>query len=217
MSLLKNNKVAIIDYNLGNLFSVLQVCSHLGMDAFITSNGADLQTADYVILPGVGSFPEAMKNLEALNLVEPIKNYIATGKPFMGVCLGLQLLFTESTEFGSIKGLNIIEGTVERFLNTDAQGNKYTVPQIEWNTISKGAVNWQQSPLSDCSDNEFMYFVHSYYVKPTNNNVILTYTNYAGITYCSSIQQNNVFATQFHPEKSAEKGITIYKNWFNNK
>lgn len=210
-----NKKIAIIDYQLGNLFSVQQTCLHLGYDAKVTSNPQDIIEADYAILPGVGAFRDSMKNMEKLDLIAPIREFIASGKPFMGVCLGLQLLFTESEEFGSSKGLNIIDGIVKRFSSKNTEGNVLKVPQIAWNKIYEPYKNaWTNSPLSICQEGSYMYFVHSFYVKPTSDATILSTTNYGGYDYCSSIIKDNIFACQFHPEKSGETGLTIYKKFF---
>jgi glutamine amidotransferase len=207
------SKIIIIDYNLGNLFSVQHACTSLGLDVKVSQDPIEIKNAEAIILPGVGAFNEAMINLEKLNLIEPIKDHINNNKPFFGICLGLQLLFTESEEFGNRKGLNIIEGKVVRFPK-EIEGNKLIVPQIGWNTISpKDSKGFKDSPLEGIKDNEFVYFVHSYFVAPENEEDILTYTNYEGHRYCSSVRKNNIFATQFHPEKSGKEGLKIYKNW----
>lgn len=208
-------KIAIIDYELGNLFSVKQACIYLDMDANITTDKNKLLEADYAILPGVGAFGDAMKNLHQLDLVEPIKDFIAAGKPFMGVCLGLQLLFSESEEFGNTRGLNLIEGVTKKFKPSDTDGRVLKVPQIEWNQIYETANNtWKLSPLESCTDGDYMYFVHSYYVQPESKHYVLSTTKYGGFAYCSSVIDKNIFACQFHPEKSGLHGVDIYKNWF---
>ncbi|MEQ7800908.1 imidazole glycerol phosphate synthase subunit HisH [Pedobacter sp. ASV1-7] len=205
-------KVVIIDYNLGNLFSVKQACDTIGINSKISSNKADIEDADGLILPGVGAFIEAMQNLNNLGLIDSIKNNVKNGKPIFGVCLGLQLLFSRSEEFGSGDGLDLISGTIKKF-PAIVEDKKIRVPQIAWNKIYSYKQDWKNSPLYNISENEFMYFVHSYYVDPTEESCILTKTNYSGLDYCSGILKENIFATQFHPEKSAEKGISIYKNW----
>lgn len=208
----QNKKVTIIDYQLGNLFSVKQACDTIGISATISSNSKDIEEADAIILPGVGAFIEAMNNLDKLDLVNPIKDYVGAGKPIFGVCLGLQLLFSESEEFGSGKGLDIIPGLIKKF-PAMKNGKKIKVPQIAWNQVYEDKKSWANSPLKDLTEREFMYFVHSYYVEPLEESCVLTKTNYEGLEYCSSIMENNIFATQFHPEKSSEKGLSIYKNW----
>jgi glutamine amidotransferase len=205
-------KVVIIDYQLGNLFSVKQACDTVGINALISSNSEDILNADALILPGVGAFIEAMNNLKKFGLDVAIQNKVTRGTPIFGICLGQQLLFTESEEFGAGKGLDLISGIIKRFPETIDE-RKVKVPHIAWNTIFKLNQEWYNTALCDLNNNDFMYFIHSYYVKPSDDTCILTLTNYDGIQFCSSILKNNIFATQFHPEKSADKGISIYKNW----
>jgi glutamine amidotransferase len=212
MSILKNKKlVVIIDYQMSNLFSVVRAIEKIGHSPKLSSNGMDLIDADAVILPGVGAFNSAMENLHKLNLIEPIKDYIDKGGPFMGVCLGLQLLFEESEEFGTHSGLGIIDGRVKKFKNINGINNP--VPQIGWNKINQFKQSWISSPLNDFNSSTWMYFVHSFYVVPKNQDIVLSKTSYCGLDYCSSINMDNVFATQFHPEKSGELGLKIYDNW----
>jgi imidazole glycerol-phosphate synthase subunit HisH len=217
MSKRRHPKVAIIDYDMGNIFSVRHVCSHVGLDCIVTSDSHELSIADAAILPGVGAFGEAMENLKRLGLISTIKDFIAAGKPFLGVCLGLQLLFTTSEEFGIHEGLNIIPGTILKFKHEDAEGNKVKIPHMGWNRIFKpareGPNPWDASPLRGIREGAYMYFVHSYYVVPDSHDVVASITDYAGIRYCSGILYKNVFATQYHPEKSAREGIKIYENW----
>jgi glutamine amidotransferase len=205
-------KVVIIDYQLGNLFSVQQACDTVGINAIISSNSEDILNAGALILPGVGAFIEAMNNLKKFRLDAAIKDKVRRGTPIFGICLGQQLLFTESEEFGAGKGLDLISGIIKRFPETFKE-RKVKVPHIAWNTIFKLNQIWDNTALCDLNNNDFMYFIHSYYVKPTDDTCILTLTNYDGIEFCSSILKNNIFATQFHPEKSGDKGISIYKNW----
>lgn len=205
-------KVVIIDYHLGNLFSVKQACDTIGLQVVISSEPIDIEQADALILPGVGAFIEAMENLTALQLLNPIRNAAERGIPIFGICLGLQLLFTKSEEFGSSNGLDLIPGVIKKFPVQLGEA-KVKVPQIQWNKVYRYKNNWEYTPLDDINEGEFMYFVHSYFVEPSDENCILSKTNYAGIEYCSSVIQNNIFAVQFHPEKSADKGVSIYKRW----
>jgi imidazole glycerol-phosphate synthase subunit HisH len=208
--------IVIIDYQLGNLFSVRQACLQLGHDAEISNDPEKLLNADYAILPGVGAFADAMDNLDKFGLTEAVQEYVKKGKPLMGVCLGLQLLMSESEEFGNKKGLDLIPGTVKKF-NVENYGNHIIkVPQIQWNTISEHEPGtWTHSPLKCCQPGDFMYFVHSYYAKPENDKYVLADTTYGSHTYCSAVLKDNVFATQFHPEKSSLYGVSIYKEWLN--
>lgn len=211
MGNLKKN-VIIIDYQLGNLFSVKQACDTVGINAEISSERDAVLKADALILPGVGAFIEAMNNLKELDLVTAIKEKVNNGTPLFGICLGQQLLFTESEEFGAGNGLNLIPGLIKRFPEK-LEERKIKVPHIAWNTIYPSIQKWADTPLIELDKNEFMYFIHSYYVEPTSDSCILTKTNYDGVEFCSSVLHKNIFATQFHPEKSANKGISIYKNW----
>jgi len=210
-------KVAIIDFELSNLFSVQHACNYVGLNAIITSQKEEILKKDALILPGVGSFGDAMENLIRLDLVDTIKSFIATGKQFLGICLGFQLLFTESEEFGTFQGLNLIDGIVRKFPNINSNGELIRVPQIGWNYIvdSSNGDKWEKSLLKNIKNNAYMYFVHSFYAMPANEKMILTKTNYKGIEYCSSVCFDNVFASQFHPEKSGVEGIKIYQEFAN--
>lgn len=206
--------VVIIDFKLSNLYNVMRACEFVGLHSLVTSEKKALEEAVGVILPGVGAFGDAMANLEKLDLVGPIKDSINSGKPFMGICLGLQLLLTESEEFGCHHGLDMFAGKVVKFPGVSAENQNFKVPQVGWNKISpKEGRGWSTSMLNGLSDGEYMYFVHSYYVVPADEKIVLSQTDYEGIKYCSSIQQGNVFACQFHPEKSAAMGINIYHNF----
>ncbi len=204
-------KTAIVDYGMGNLFSVKQACSWAGLEPLITSDKGLIASSDALILPGVGAFSRAMANLKRLNLISPLRDFIASGKPFMGICLGMQLLMTESEEFGLHKGLGVIKGTARKF-----PANKgVKVPQIGWNgirSISKKK-SWKGTFLNGIRSGELMYFNHSYYCPLKDKAIGLSFTEYAGIRYFSSFLVNNIFACQFHPEKSAFEGLRIYKNW----
>jgi len=208
--------VAIIDYKMSNLFSVRQACINVGLHPIVTSDKKIILNASGVILPGVGSFGEAMKNLSDLDLVYVIKKAIFEDKPFMGICLGYQLLFSESEEFGYNKGLEIFSGKVKKFNTGFHQNRKIKVPQIGWNQIFPyDQSKWKNSLLNGVNFGEYMYFVHSFYVEVSENEILLSKTDYEGLQYCSSIQNNNLFASQFHPEKSATEGIKIYYNFAN--
>ena len=207
-------KVAIVDYGLGNLFSINQACLHVGLDTKITSDLNEIKNADAMILPGVGAFGDAMNYLKKSELMEPIKEFVKAGKPFLGICLGMQLMFTESEEFGSNEGLNLIEGKIIKFPSHDSVNNIVKVPQIQWNKISKNTDElWRNSALKGIPENSYMHFVHSFYAKPDNENHILSYTEYADINYASAVIKDNMTGFQFHPEKSGEQGLKIYENW----
>lgn len=198
--------IAIIDYGMGNLRSVQKAFERVGHEAVVTSDPKAILNAGKVVLPGVGAFPDCMRNLREYGLIDPVRRTIDSGKPFLGICLGLQLLFTESEEFGVSKGLDIIRGRVVRFRMQDS-GLK--IPHMGWNSIS---IKQQAPALRDVPDGSYVYFVHSFHVVPEDKGVIATTTNYE-IEFVSGIQKDNIFAVQFHPEKSQELGLSILKRF----
>ncbi len=193
-----NNKTVIVDYDAGNLKSIANILKYVDEDFLISSNPQDLKNAKRLIFPGQGHFRQAVENLDRKNLIGPIKSAIEAGKPFLGICLGLQILFEKSEEAPNFEGLAILKGEVKKF----SQGK---VPQIGWNKIKTTANN-------DYLAEDFFYFVNSYYVEPNDKNVISSITNYH-IDFCSSIQNENLTAVQFHPEKSAQAGIDFFTSW----
>lgn len=202
--------IAIIDYGMGNLRSVQKGFEKIGSEAVITDDPQVVLQAERVVLPGVGAFRDCMHNLEQGGFVEPILKVIAAGKPFLGICVGMQLLFTDSVEFGLYRGLNVIPGHVLRFPDRmSVAGETLKVPQMGWNQLS-----FKRRPpaFEGIDDGSNVYFVHSYYVKPDDSSVIATTTDY-GIEFCSSVWKDNVVATQFHPEKSQAVGLRILKNF----
>ena len=207
-------QVAIVDYGLGNLFSINQACEYFGLTPVITSEPEVIADSDALILPGVGAFGDAMNYLRKNFLIEPLLNFAKTGKPFLGICLGMQLLFTESEEFGNHKGLNLIDGKILKFPQKNKNGEVNRIPQISWNQIFlNSTVTWNKSPLKDLEDGDYMYFVHSYYAEPTKLNSILSFTDFGGIRYASSTIYENIIGMQFHPEKSGTHGLKVYKRW----
>ncbi|NJC87248.1 MAG: imidazole glycerol phosphate synthase subunit HisH [Desulfuromonas sp.] len=202
--------VVIIDYGMGNLRSVQKAFEQVGCTAVVTADPAVAARAGKLVLPGVGAFRDCMRNLTEGGFVAPIKEHVAAGKPFLGICLGLQLLFTESEEFGRHQGLGIIPGKVVRFPEgSREEGEPLKVPHMGWNRIGIH----RPAPLYEgVPDGSFVYFVHSYFVVPDDPAVIATETGY-GQTFCSSIWRDNVMATQFHPEKSQAVGLKMLKNF----
>jgi len=200
-------KIAIIDYGMGNLKSIYKVLHHLKVEAIITSNPKIIKEADGVILPGVGAFGDAMKNLNEKNLAILITDLVKDKKPFFGICLGQQLLFSKSIEMGHHKGLNIIPGEILQFDISKVD----KVPQIGWNNVQYTDEN--HFLLQGIPNNSYFYFVHSYYAIPTKDENILGKTKYGEIEFCSMVGKDNVIATQFHPEKSGKNGIQMYQNF----
>lgn len=206
-------RVAIVDYGMGNLFSVQRACEHVGLQVMISACADEVLRADAVILPGVGAFGDAMAELTRLGLVEVLRDVAASGKPLMGICLGMQLFMTESHEFGWHKGLGLIEGEVVRFDAPRRGSQILKVPQVGWNRIFKaGQDAWQASLLEGLQDGEFMYFVHSFYARPVDPSVVLATSRYGHIEFCSSLRRGNLFACQFHPERSGAQGLRIYRS-----
>jgi glutamine amidotransferase len=202
--------IAIIDYGMGNLRSVQKGFEKIGAEAVVTSNPADLLHADRVVLPGVGAFRDCIHNLEQRGFVEPILQVIQQKKPFLGICLGLQLLFTESEEFGLHKGLGVIPGRVTRFPEgMNEGGEKLPVPHMGWNQI---ALQGDVPLFNGVTDGSNVYFVHSYYVTPDDPAVVAATCSY-GIRFCAAIRKGNLMATQFHPEKSQAIGLQMLKNF----
>jgi glutamine amidotransferase len=197
--------IAIIDYQMGNLRSVQKALEKVGHPAVITSDAAAIAQADKVILPGVGAFEDCIAELRRRDLVGPIKDAIAADKPFLGICLGLQLLFDVSYENGTHEGLGVLPGEVLRF-DVPAE---LKVPHMGWNRL---AIRRRPPILVGLAEGTHVYFVHSYYVKPRDASVIATETDYGG-PFCSMIWRGNLFATQFHPEKSQADGLKILRNF----
>jgi glutamine amidotransferase len=215
----KFTQTAIIDYGLGNLYSVKHACAYAGLPAIITSSKQEILAADAVILPGVGAYGDAMSTLRNLDLVSVLRDIATSPKPLVGICLGVQLLMTESYEFGQHKGLGIIEGPVVRFSDPKEDNRRLKIPQIGWNSIYSTEPNnaskqscWDNTLLEGVANGEHMYFVHSYIVQPQDSSVVLSTSRYGNIEFCSSLQYKNVFACQFHPERSGVEGLKIYQN-----
>jgi len=210
-------RIAIIDYGMGNLFSVVRACITVGLNPVITNNYNEILRADGVILPGVGSFGEAMAQLKCLDLVLPLKDFIDSNRPFIGICLGMQLLFSESEEFGCYKGMNIFNGRVRKFSLFNTKNERVKVPHMAWDKIFRlpemAESDWESSLLTGIDNGEFMYFIHSYYVVPEERSFILSMSDYENNQYCSAVHWKNIYGFQFHPEKSAAQGIRIYRNW----
>jgi glutamine amidotransferase len=205
--------VAIIDYNLGNLFSVVQACKFVGFEPIVTFNKDLILSADAIIIPGVGAFGDAMMQLKKFDIIEVLKDFISSGKTVLGICLGMQLLFSESEEFGNHSGLGIIKGSIKRFPEKYNE-KKLFIPQIQWNQIfyPPQINSWNKTLLNRIKMNEYMYFIHSYYAIPDHSVDVLCATSYEGFEYCSGIIRDNIIAVQFHPEKSGIEGLKIYQS-----
>jgi glutamine amidotransferase len=202
--------IAIIDYGMGNLRSVQKGFEKVGFDAVVTSDPKVVLSAEKVVLPGVGAFRDCMRNLEEGGFVEPILKVIQDGRPFLGICVGMQLLMTDSVEFGLSQGLNVIPGHVLRFPDGMVEnGEKLKVPHMGWNQL---ALKKPAPVFTGIEDGTNVYFVHSYYEKPDDASVVAA-TSVYGIEFCAAIWKDNIVATQFHPEKSQDVGLKIIKNF----
>jgi glutamine amidotransferase len=203
--------ITIIDYGMGNLRSVAKGFEKVGFPARLTSDKNVVKDAGKIVLPGVGAFGDCMKNLEKFDLIGVIKDHINSGKPYLGLCLGLQVLFTESEEFALTKGLDIIKGRVVKFPEDEfkKKGLKLKIPHMGWNSVS---IKKETPILKGIANGTYFYFVHSYYVKPDDESAAATKTGY-GIEFTSMVSRENVFACQFHPEKSQAEGLKILKNF----
>ncbi len=205
--------IAILDYGMGNLRSVHKALEKKGFQAVITQEPAELKKAAGLVVPGVGAYGKAMENLRRLELIKPICAFIESGRPFLGICLGLQLLFSGSEEFGFQKGLSLLKGRVVRFAFSPPSGssreNLLKVPHMGWNAVH---IQKRSFALDGIADDAHFYFVHSYYPIPEEREIIATTTDYGG-EFVSSISLGNLFACQFHPEKSQRLGLRILKNF----
>lgn len=197
--------IAIIDYGMGNLRSVQKGFERVGHTAIITNDPDQIARAEKIVLPGVGAFEDAIAELRRRELVGPILSAIDSGRPFLGICLGLQLLFDVSYENGRHEGLGVLRGEVVRF----ELPREYSVPHMGWNQLR---IVRRAPALADARDGDHVYFVHSYYVVPTDASVIAAETDYGG-PFCAAVWRDNVFATQFHPEKSQAVGLAMLKNF----
>src|SRR5262245_14261210 len=197
--------LAIVDYGMGNLRSVQKAFERVGRAAEVTRDPERIASAPGVVLPGVGAFGACMENLTRFGLVEPVRESITSGRPFLGICLGMQLLFEESEEFGPVKGLGVLPGRVVRF-ETDRERK---IPHMGWNQLR---VVRRVPQLAGVDDGAFVYFVHSYYPVPADASLITTTTAY-GPEFASSVARDNVFACQFHPEKSQRVGLGLLESF----
>ena len=197
--------IAVIDYGAGNIQSVMKALRHIGCDCVLTSDPQIINKAQGAILPGVGSFGDCMDNIEKSNLTDVIKNYVKTEKPFMGICLGLQLLFPKSEESPNAVGLSLLKGTITKI----PSGKGIKVPHMGWNSLD---IRKKDGLFKGIEGNPFVYFVHSYYLTAENKDIVSAQTFYSTEIH-AAVQYKNIHATQFHPEKSGDVGLKILKNF----
>ncbi|WP_022778897.1 imidazole glycerol phosphate synthase subunit HisH [Butyrivibrio sp. AE3009] len=201
--------VAIIDYDAGNIKSVEKAFEYLGASTIVTRDPKEIFSADRVVLPGVGAFGDAMRRLSEYDLIPTIKEVVSKELPFMGICLGQQLLFDSSEEADGVSGLGILRGKLCRIPETDSQGNSYKIPQIGWNSLKFPR---QGRLFKGIDQDSYVYFVHSYYLHAEDRNIVTATCDY-NVQVDASVESGNVFACQFHPEKSADVGMQILKNF----
>ncbi len=197
--------VVVVDYGMGNLRSVAKALEKIGLNVKVSSSPKDVENAKAIVVPGVGAFGDAIKNLDRLGLIEPIIKDIEKGKPYLGICLGLQILFEKGFEFGEHQGLGVVKGKVIRFPNKEG----YKIPHMGWNQIWKKK---DEGLYKNIKNGEFFYFVHSFYVVPEEEDIIASTTDYI-TDFCSAIQKDNIWAVQFHPEKSQTAGLKLLENF----
>ncbi len=209
-------RIAVVDFGMGNLHSVTQACAQAGLDAAVTTSPEAVVSADAVVLPGVGAFGDAMAALKARGLDDALRHVAASGTPLVGICLGMQLLMTESREFGRFQGLDIVTGEVVWLEPGVVAGRAQKVPQVNWNQLhtfgSAGADTWAGTVLDGLPDGVSMYFLHSLYVRPADPRVVIATTGYGTTEFCSALQCGNVFACQCHPERSGSAGLEVFRN-----
>ncbi len=198
--------IAVIDYGAGNLQSVVKALKYIGCDCIITNKKKELMEADGAILPGVGSFADAMDCMNRSGMTEAVTEYINSEKPFLGICLGLQLLFEASEESPGAKGLGLLKGSITKIPNADGA---LKIPHMGWNSLN---IRQHNGIFKDISGNPYVYFVHSYYLKADDEKIVSSRTHY-GVDIDSSVCSKNIYATQFHPEKSGKVGLKILNNF----
>jgi glutamine amidotransferase len=199
--------VTVVDYGLGNLFSVARAFRAAGADVELTSDAETVRRADRLVLPGVGSFRDGMAGLRGRGLIDPVIEFVRSGRPLLGICLGMQLLMAEGTEFGAAPGLGLVAGSVVAF-GADGRAVTGKVPHVGWSRVS-ATRPWQGSVLAGVPDGSFVYFSHSYFPAPADPRIVLGTSAHAGIEFCSFIQRDNIQASQFHPDMSGAVGLAI--------
>ncbi len=207
--------ITIIDYGAGNLLSVKRSFEFLESNVIVTSDPKTILKSDRLVFPGVGAFPKAMNSLKRLDLINPIIEMVQNQKPLLGLCLGMQLLFEQSEEFGITQGLGLIKGQVISIPNLNASRELIKIPHIGWKSLKSlnAGEDWSRTILSDVNQGEFTYFVHSYMAKPTDRSLILAEVIYEGVQIPAVITKNNITGCQFHPEKSGVTGLKILKKF----
>ncbi|MFH1583257.1 MAG: imidazole glycerol phosphate synthase subunit HisH [Candidatus Falkowbacteria bacterium] len=207
---MRTPKITIVDYGVGNLYSLKRALGFFGVKADISEDEAFIKKSDAVILPGVGSFEAGMKGLKLRGLIDVIRKFAELNKPMLGICLGAQLMLGTGHEFGIFDGLNIIKGKVVHFPKLESNEK---VPHIGWNNVYKSSQKWERSIFNSMAENFDAYFVHSYILVPDNKENVFSLTKYGEYEFCSSIRKGNIYGCQFHPEKSGSVGLELIRNF----
>jgi len=214
---MSKKSITIIDYGIGNLLNVVRAFEHIGAQVRVAETKKDIISAGKLVLPGVGAFANGMHELKVRDFIEPINAHARSGNPLLGICLGMQMLFDSSEEFGSSKGLRLIPGKVTRIPDLGVDGTVHKIPHIGWNELLEANSNsWNNSIFHSVPKNSATYFVHSYMGVPDNDVNRLANCNYDGVKICAAVQKGNVSGCQFHPERSGEIGLNILRNFLNN-
>lgn len=206
-------QIAIVDFGLSNLYSVIKACQAAGLKVIQTSDPDKLTGMDGAILPGMGAFGTAMDNMNRSGLTDAVQELVKAGKPLFGVCLGLQLMLDDSDEFGVTTGLGLIPGRVRHLEELNSEGQTERIPTIGWKKLIPNG-SWNGTPLQEMTGSDMTYFVHTFYALPNNSDDSLALSLFSGREYSAVLHRDNLFATQFHPEKSGPKGLTIYQSWY---
>ena len=210
-----SSRVVILDYGLGNLLSVKRALENRGADVEVTDDPQVILVANSLVIPGVGAFADGISELNKRHLVEPIQRYAASGRPLLGICLGMQLLFSESEEFGMHRGLDLISGRVLAIPNQTVNGKWRKTPHIGWNEIRLPPARrtWESTPFAGLAEGAATYFLHSFAAVPADTSVRLANSDHEGFPIAAAVLQGNILGCQFHPEKSGETGLTIIDNF----
>lgn len=209
-------RVTVIDYGRGNILSITRGLAKVGSDVSVTTDPAEISQAERLVLPGVGAFADGMAGLRERGLIEPLREFGRSGRPLLGICLGMQLLLSESEEFGVHQGLGLVPGRVVRFREPRSGGPRYKIPHVGWAplAIADNGHQWKDSPFASLPPGGFVYFVHSFHAEPDEPGSWLSTTPYGGQDFCSALMAHGaVMGCQFHPEKSGETGLAILRNW----
>jgi imidazole glycerol-phosphate synthase subunit HisH len=208
-------KVTVVDYGSGNLLSVCRALRHCGADVTTAEDGVGVARAERLVVPGVGAMADSMQNLESRGLIEPLRVYARSGRPLLGICVGMQIMFDAGEEFGIHPGLGLFRGRVRMIPRSRDGEESRKIPHIGWNALTRapGVNGWEGTILAGLPDEPAAYFLHSFAVEPVDDSIRLAECEYEGVRICSAVKQGPVYGCQFHPEKSGEVGLTILRNF----